>query len=469
MRLSDVIRESFLNLRRRPARTAFAAGGVAVGALAVALLLSLGAGLHNFVEAQALAFSDPAELEIFPEPRASFGDILNYALGQFGTPAKPIEEERKEQQAMMRAFQQDRPRFNDDQIRALRAMPMVIKVEMEQRAWVHSIALEGQTSRFRADLRATYSGPQIPLAAGAAIDPEAEPAQAIVAWQWVQSFGLTRPEELVGKTLSLAVSGSRRQRYDVALPYREDPDKFRVLKVVVAGVTAETIASRAVFVPRAFVAEVRRARNELRAIAEGRDPDEKPKEEAKPPPKKGPHNLIVRARSASDVPALKKALLGKGYGVIALEDRLGVIGRIFLVIDAVLASVGAVAFLVASLGIANTLIMAVHERVAEIGLWKAMGTTNKTVGLMFAVEAASMGFLGGLLGIGGAVALGGIGDAVASRVLMENLIGYEVFIFPWWLMFATVGLATVISFLAGIFPARRAARLAPVAALRRED
>lgn len=477
MKSSDLLRESLLNLRRRPLRVAFASGGVAVGALAVALLLSLGAGLHNFVEAQTYAFSDPVEIDVYPEPKASVADVISFAMGQMGTPAKPIEEEQKEQQELMRSFGRKRPRFTAEQIQEISKMEHVAEVEKHQRASIHSISLDGNESRFRADLRPTYSGPQIPLAAGEAINPESQAKEAILAFQWVESFGLKSPQDLVGKRLQLTISSesSRRERF---MPYEKDSKKFKDFTVVVVGVTGETIASRSIFISRRYAELLSIAKDELReSLKKKKKPDsdneesektEEKGEDKEKKAKKGPRSLIVRATNREMVPTVKQRLKDSGYGVISLEDKIGVIGRIFLVIDAVLASVGIVAFLVASLGIANTLIMAVHERTSEIGLWKAIGATNRSVGLMFAFEAAAMGALGGLMGIVGAAILGLIGNEIASRMFLQNVVGYQVFVFPAWLILSTVTLSTVVSLLAGILPARRAARLAPVAALRRD-
>ena len=253
------------------------------------------------------------------------------------------------------------------------------------------------------------------------------------------------------------------------MTWSDDPETFADLPVVVAGVTVETIAARSIFVSRDVMRELSRLRAELRRPKSKKaapKPKGKPTREKKATKAPGPRTLIVRVDDERHVSQTKAALVARGFGVIALEDRLGVIGRIFLVIKAVLSSVGAVAFLVASLGIANTLIMAIHERTGEIGLWKAMGARDRDVGLLFATEAATMGALGGALGILGAMAIGAIGNAIAARLWLENIVGYRVFVFPGFLIFATIGLSTAVSLLAGIFPARRAARLAPVTALR---
>jgi putative ABC transport system permease protein len=137
------------------------------------------------------------------------------------------------------------------------------------------------------------------------------------------------------------------------------------------------------------------------------------------------------------------------------------------VVDAVLTSFGLLALLVATLGIANTLLMAITERTREIGVMMALGMTRSTVRRMFAVEAAAIGFFGGLAGTLAALVLGLGLSAVAGAYVpaAQELKGYSVFVFPWWLLLGTPIFSALIGGLAGILPANRAAQLDPIEAL----
>jgi putative ABC transport system permease protein len=130
---------------------------------------------------------------------------------------------------------------------------------------------------------------------------------------------------------------------------------------------------------------------------------------------------------------------------------------------------GSLALAVASLAIVNTLVMAVLERRREIGIMKAIGASDSDVKRIFFAEAATMGFLGGVIGvvlgwlIGRAINLGA--NLYLQRLKMppEGLL-----MVPLWLALAAVLFAVLVSVVAGIYPAARAARLDPVEALRYE-
>jgi putative ABC transport system permease protein len=124
---------------------------------------------------------------------------------------------------------------------------------------------------------------------------------------------------------------------------------------------------------------------------------------------------------------------------------------------------------VSTLGIVNTLVMAILERRREIGVLKALGAADSDVRQLFFVEAGIMGFLGGILGIGFGWVLGRA-ITIGTNVYLkrQNLNPIELTSVPWWLMISGLALGVVVSLLAGLYPASRAAKLNPVDALRYE-
>ena len=129
------------------------------------------------------------------------------------------------------------------------------------------------------------------------------------------------------------------------------------------------------------------------------------------------------------------------------------------------------ALVVACLGITNTLVTSVVERTREVGMLKAVGATATQVRHLFLLEGAVIGLGGGLLGLAAAVALAGPADTLVHRLIAQvspetPRDGGPVFDWPGWLLVGTVGFAVLTTTLAAWYPARRAARLAPVAALR---
>ena len=130
-----------------------------------------------------------------------------------------------------------------------------------------------------------------------------------------------------------------------------------------------------------------------------------------------------------------------------------------------------VALAVAALGIANTMLMGVLERVREIGVMKAVGARDGTIQMIFLVEGALIGLVGGVVGVLLARVLAGPGDAWMRSILERNTsikLEESVFVFPVWLVLGAPAFACLMTTLAAVFPARRAARVDPVAALRHE-
>jgi putative ABC transport system permease protein len=180
-------------------------------------------------------------------------------------------------------------------------------------------------------------------------------------------------------------------------------------------------------------------------------------------------SLSVRAKSPAQVDALETSIKNMGFGVFSLLDASKSLRTFFSVFDLLLGIFGSLALAVATLGIVNTLVMAILERRREIGVLKALGAADSDVQQLFFVEAGVMGFFGGIFGVlfgwllGRAITFG-------TNVYLQrhNLNSIELSSVPWWLVFSALGFAVLVSLVAGLYPASRAAKLNPVDALRYE-
>jgi putative ABC transport system permease protein len=180
-------------------------------------------------------------------------------------------------------------------------------------------------------------------------------------------------------------------------------------------------------------------------------------------------NLTVRAKSPSQVEAIETSIKNMGFSTFSLLDATRNLSLFFTIFDLLLAIFGSLALTVATIGIINTLVMAILERRREIGILKALGAADRDVKQLFFVEAGVMGLLGGVSGVG----IGWlIGKAVTWGTNLylrrQNLPPAHVFSVPWWLVLSAIAFAIVVSLAAGLYPATRAARLNPVEALRYE-
>ncbi len=143
----------------------------------------------------------------------------------------------------------------------------------------------------------------------------------------------------------------------------------------------------------------------------------------------------------------------------------------YLLIFGGMTCVAAVALLVAALGIANTMLMSVLERTREIGIMKAVGASNRQLQFIFLVEGTLVGIVGG--GIGLLLAWGASfpGDAWVRSIVTRDLnidLKQPIFVFPPWVVLAVLLFAVIVTTLAAVYPARRAAKVDPIAALRHE-
>jgi putative ABC transport system permease protein len=184
--------------------------------------------------------------------------------------------------------------------------------------------------------------------------------------------------------------------------------------------------------------------------------------------------LQVKATDANSVLDIADAINAMGFQANTAQSVVQSVNSFFLVLQVIFGGVGAIALLVAAIGIANTMTMAILERTKEIGLMKAIGAKNKDIMSIFLGEAAGIGFIGGLggviLGWGGSALLNVIALSYFASQASSNggTVPSMATSTPFWLPIFALGFATVVGLLSGLFPAVRAANLVPVTALKYE-
>jgi len=158
-----------------------------------------------------------------------------------------------------------------------------------------------------------------------------------------------------------------------------------------------------------------------------------------------------------------------GFNAFSLLDASKSLRTFFSVFDKLLGIFGSLALAVATMGIVNTLVMAILERRREIGVLKALGASDFDVQQLFFFEAGVMGFLGGVLGVLFGWLLGrALSFGLNVYLKRQSLDPIQISSVPWWLVLSAIALAVLVSLVAGLYPASRAAKLNPVDALRYE-
>lgn len=451
MKTRDLVDLAARNLREALFRNSLTTLGIGVGVASLVAMLSLGVGLQNLAN-DRLAHSGLFDA-IIVTPRTNFTG--------FGRPGR-----------LNPAVESVKP-LDDDARHAIEALPNVIEVYPE--------------IRFPTEIH--YNGNPYPTIVagipesdrtGGSFDgmkgrffsgPEAD--EAILQIELARQLS-DQPDALIGKNLVLryaervplapsagnsgagGAEDSARGGFSI-VPHDET---LRVVGIVETEPSAGlgAFGRGRLLIPLKLAEKLQATQtNDLRDLL--RDT----------PAKKTYESLTVRLKDAVDVKSAEDAIKNMGYGAFSLLDATRSLQLVFAVFDLLLGIFGSLALVVASLGIINTLVMAILERRREIGVLKALGAADRDVQRLFFAEAGAMGLLGGVLGvaigwlIGRAINLGT--DIYLSR---QQLPSIKVAAVPWWMVALAIAFSIGVSLAAGIYPASRAAKLNPVEALRYE-
>jgi putative ABC transport system permease protein len=177
----------------------------------------------------------------------------------------------------------------------------------------------------------------------------------------------------------------------------------------------------------------------------------------------------VHVKSPTQVQAVEDAIKKMGFNTFSIVDATRSLRQFFAVLDLFLGIFGSLALAVASIGIINTLVMAILERRREIGIMKAIGASDGDVKGLFFAEAGVMGVFGGFVGVALGWTIGRVINLGTNVYLKrQHFPPEQIWFVPWWLVMGAIVFSIVVSLLSGLYPASRAARLDPVQALRYE-
>ena len=175
----------------------------------------------------------------------------------------------------------------------------------------------------------------------------------------------------------------------------------------------------------------------------------------------------VRVVDQDALNLVQDSILERGYVVTALSKTVEQANKIFQGIQAVLAVFGGIALTVSAIGMFNTMTVTLLERTAEIGIMRTIGASAQDIAVLFIAEAVIVGFLGGIVGIGIGVGIGVFLNTLLG-IAASNFGGEAVDLFKYpfsFLLFITL-FSSIVGFITGVFPARRAAKLNPLDAIR---
>jgi ABC-type antimicrobial peptide transport system permease subunit len=468
MKTRDLGELALRNLREALLRNSLTTLGIAVGVASLVAMLSLGVGL------QELATKRLSNSGLFDTVIV----MSRSGLRGFG---RPSEQSRRAAAGSDQSSEQDHaprvsPPLDDAAREALQKLPNVIEVypqirfptEIRFAGKPYATMVAGIPDSARGN--GAFDGMNGNFFSGGNAD------EAILQSEFAKDLS-EQPPSLIGKDLVLryaerqalgtqadgAIGSSNGESGDTGgggfsvVPREKN---LRIVGIVDTEPAAGFggIGSGRVLIPLAVAETLRAAQlNDLRDVVRGANG------------KTTYASLTVRAKSPSQVEKIESAIKDMGFSTFSLLDATRNLRIFFTIFDSLLGIFGSLALAVSTLGIVNTLVMAILERRREIGVLKALGAADRDVKQLFFAEAGVMGLMGGIFGVGMGWLIGRVvtfGTNVYLR--RQDLPPAHVFSVPLWLIFGGIVFSVVVSLVAGLYPASRAARLNPVEALRYE-
>lgn len=181
------------------------------------------------------------------------------------------------------------------------------------------------------------------------------------------------------------------------------------------------------------------------------------------------NQIIVSVDDMDNVMGVKTQIADLGYEASSNAEWIESQQKTLGYVQAVLGGIGAVSLFVAAIGITNTMMMSIYERTKEIGVMKVLGCDLRNIRSLFLLEAGFIGFIGGVIGLAFSYTISLVINKVAGGA--GNFMGMNassISYIPAWLALLSLVFAVLVGMLAGFFPALRAMRLSPLAAIRNE-
>jgi len=187
--------------------------------------------------------------------------------------------------------------------------------------------------------------------------------------------------------------------------------------------------------------------------------------------------ISINVDNIDNVTQVQDEIEALGYVTYSDMQYLEPLQQTSDMLQMVLGGIGALAMMVSAINIANTMIMSIYERTREIGIMKVLGCLVKDIKKLFLFEAAMIGLLGGIIGIGlsyvASFAINKYGGPLFASLMQSSGV-YDVgdskfSVIPFWLPFLAAGFAMLIGVLAGYFPARRATKISAIEAMKTDS
>ncbi|RKD28163.1 ABC transporter permease [Lacrimispora algidixylanolytica] len=450
MRFSDLLSMSVNNLRRRKLRTFLTVLGVWIGTASIVVMVSLGIGFNELTMEQIASYGSLTEITIYS------GEGMN----QNDKDPKYMTDD------VIKQFEQI------DHVSAVSPL-LEASVLMKQGAYESQANLTGVTQEYMKN---------ITLKEGKLPDPGEKKLQMVVGNMVIRNFSnpkshtdyfsdptklpdvdfMNRPMFVIFDTDAYYQSQSGTTP-DGKTPVKP-PKKYLL---TTSGLVKGSVEEYNSYSYNIYV-DIDALKVQLKQIFKKKPiPNQ-------PTTKKGkPYNYfiynqaVVQVDDMKNVSSVQKAITDLGFQANSNMEWLEQSQKQAKMVQALLGGIGAVSLFVAAIGIANTMMMSIYERTKEIGILKVLGCDMKVIRNMFLIESGFIGFFGGVAGITFSYGISVLINKFLASRFMPDMPG-DLSRIPLWLSMTAIGFAIFVGMAAGFFPALRAMKLSPLAAIRNE-
>ncbi len=433
MRRIDIVRRAGKNLRFAKKRTILTSLAIAVGATTVAVAIAAAKGGNAYVESLANKIGDQRALTVIRAVKARDP----YAPNKISTTREDFEKTQAEESIKSRIIsKEDLNKIS--KVKGVRKASPAIPVSAEtvriENGEKYAVGVATKNDEQEMELSAGKLDKNNRIDAGKIVAPKA----------YVEVLGGKKPEDILGKKVILEFKDSKGQIFE----------KTFEIQAVDAGKTETTFNYQGNFwIENSDGLAIATKQNEG-------DPQF--------------YSLSVTTDGSRTVDEIKKDILalngGKYYNVSTFADDKATVQTAINVMSTGLAGFGFLTLLAAVFGIINTQYISVLERTSQIGLMKSLGMRKSDVSKLFRYEAALIGLIGGIIGIVVAYGITFLNPVIKNALKLQNTAGVDTNLLqPNWLAWILLVLVLmIISILSGYLPARKAAKMNPIEALRTE-